>query len=358
MKIEYESDPTRSLEERPKASVVQWGSITPETRHESEIGCNFDHPVWTYKFPDSQWFDGVELVKLDPGVYTDFRSHRERVGAPIERVVRVFSGQGVLRTDRADVELERFDHVTIPTGAAYQFGNTGTDPLWFGSLFSVGERELSGEPTVEPDDSDEARAEYERIMAVRNERGLPIDPECDVDAVGVPDADRPEPTTSAFAEGRPKARYEAPEVGCNADWLAWMGQLDELRWMSDTSIMKLEPGGYTGLHTHFENEGPHEEIYWVMEGNARVETEYRDTRIEQFDCAFFPTGNAHGIGNVGTDTLWVAVWGARGGIEGEFDLADLEIPERPGQTEEFERVMAARKQRGLPIPPHIRIDGE
>lgn len=356
MEIEYESDPTRPLEERPKASVAQWDSIAPRTRHESDLGCNFDHPVWTYEFPDSRWFDGLELVKLDPGVYTDFRSHREHVDGPLERVMRVFSGHGVLRTERADVEIDRFDHVTIPTGAAYQFGNTGTEPLWFGSLYSIGEAGVPDEPTVEPDDSTEARSEYERIMAVRDGHGLPTDLGHDIDELEDPDTDRPEPVTSAFAKVQPKTRYEAPEVGCNADWLAWMGNLDDLEWLSDTSIMKLEPGGYTGLHTHFENEGPHEEVYWVMEGDARVETEYRDTRLGQFDCAFFPTGNPHGIGNVGTDTLWVAVWGARGGIEGEFDVADLEIPDRPGQIEEYERVMAARKQRGLPVPPHVQVN--
>ena len=134
-----------------------------------------------------------------------------------------------------------------------------------------------------------------------------------------------------------------------------MTGVDELEWFSDSAVMKLEPGGSTGLHTHFDNEGPHEEVYWVLEGDARVVTEYRDARLRRFDCAFFPTGNPHGIENAGTDTLWVAVCGARGGIESEFDLADLEISERPGQVEEYERVMAARKQRGLPLPPNVEV---
>jgi len=121
--------------------------------------------------------------------------------------------------------------------------------------------------------------------------------------------------------------------------------------------MRMEPGGYTSLHTHFDNEGPHEEIYWVMAGEARLLTEYRDVRMHQFDCALFPTNNPHSLGNVGTDTMWVAAWGARGGRESDFDLSDLEVSERPGQTEEYERVMAARKERGLSTPSWVSFEG-
>jgi hypothetical protein len=60
----------------------------------------------------------------------------------------------------------------------------------------------------------------------------------------------------------------------------------------------------------------------------------------------------------GTNTLWIGGWGARGGIEGEYELSDLEISDRPGQTEEYERVMAARKRRGLPLPPNVEVEVE
>ena len=364
MRIEYESDPTRSIEERPKASVVHFDAMTPATRHESDVGCNFDHPVWRYEFPNPRWFDGLELLRLDPGASTAFQSHREDVEGPLERVLRVFSGRGVLRTDRSDVDLERFDHVAVPTGAAYQLGNTGTEPLWAGSWYSVGGNGASAESTLDPGDRSAARTEYERIMAARAERGLSTAPGYDggTDAGGDterdPGADRPQPTVEAFADVQPKTRQEAPAVGCNADWLAWMTNFDELEWISDSSVMKLEPGGYTSLHTHFDNEGPHEEIYWVMAGEARLLTEYRDVRMHQFDCALFPTNNPHSLGNVGTDTMWVAAWGARGGRESDFDLSDLEVSERPGQTEEYERVMAARKERGLSTPSWVSFEGE
>ncbi|UTF55752.1 cupin domain-containing protein [Natronosalvus rutilus] len=356
MRIEYDSDPTYSLEERPKASVVRFNEVTPATRHSSDVGCNFKHLVWRYEFHGSQWFDGLELLKVDPGTYTDFLSHREDVEGPLERVLRVFSGRAVIRTEHWDEPLERFDHVAVPTGAAYQLGNTGVEPLWVGSWYSTGGNGASPETMLEPADRTGARAEYERIMAVRDERGLSTPPGDDGDDVDSPNVDRPDPTVEAFADAQPKTRYEAPEVGCNADWLAWMTNFDVLEWISDSSVMKLEPGGYTSLHTHFDNEGPHEELYWVMAGEARLVTEYRDERLCRFDSAFFPTGNPHAIGNVGTDTLWVGAWGARGGIEGEFDVSDLEISDRPGQTQEYERVMAARKHRGLSLPPNVEVD--
>ncbi|WP_418286451.1 cupin domain-containing protein [Halorubrum sp. DTA46] len=359
MRIQYDSDPTRPVEERPKASVARFDETIPATRHRSDVGCNFDHLVWRYEFPASRWFDGLELFRLDPGAYTDFHTHRADADVPLEQVLRVFSGRGVLRTERRDEPLGRFDHVAVPAGAVYQLGNTGTEPLWIGTWYSTGDNEASAESTLESGSETRGRAEYEQIMATRAERGLSTAPGDDGDDgnhVGSPNADRPEPAVEAFTDLQPKTRYEAPAVGCNADWLAWMSNFDELDRISDSSVMKLEPGEYTSLHTHFDNEGPHEEIYWVMEGEARLVTEYRDERMSRFDCAFFPTGNSHAIGNVGLDTLWVGAWGARGGVKGEFDLSDLEISERPGQTEEYERVMAARKKRGLPLPPNVEVD--
>ena len=361
MRIEYDGDPT--VEERPRASVVRFDEATPTTRHASDAGCNFDHRVWRYEFPDSRWFDGLELVELDPGAYTAVQSHRSDGEPARERALRVFAGRGVLRTERADVDLERFDHVAVPTGAAYQVGNTGTDPLWVGSWYSTGGNDASAASaasTYDPGDGTDARTASERFVTVRAEHGLSIPPGIDAaTATGALDRDpdsTPEPAVAAFADVKPKTRLTAPEVGCNADWLAWMTNFDDLEWISDSSVMKLEPGGYTSLHTHFDNEGPHEEIYWVMAGDARLVTEYRDVRMGRFDCAFFPTGNPHAVGNAGTDTLWVAAWGARGGVDGDFDVADLEISERPGQVAEYERVMAARKRRGLSLPPHVEVD--
>ncbi|MFC7318923.1 cupin domain-containing protein [Halomarina halobia] len=273
----------------------------------------------------------------------------------LERSLRVFSGRGVLRTEYWDATIERFHLVSVPPDTAYQIGYTGTEPLWIGAWSSVGGDEITDESTLEPAARPEGNAEFDRIMATRSDRDLATSPGYDGEYDADPDEDRPEPVVTSFANTAAKLCPKAPEVGCNADRLAWIAELPELEWFSDSTVMKLDPGMYASTHTHFENEGPHEEIYWVMAGKARLITEYRDARLRRFDCAFFPTGNPHGIGNVGTETLWIGAWGARGGIEGDFDIANLDVADRPGQIEEYERVMAARKQRGLPLPPNADI---
>ncbi|UTF55742.1 cupin domain-containing protein [Natronosalvus rutilus] len=356
--IDYDGDPFRPTKERPKASVVRFDDVEPWARHASDIGCNFDHLVWGYDLPASRWFDRGELRQLDPGEYTDFQSHREDVEGPVEKVVRVVSGRGVLRTEHRDEPLERFDLVTVPTGAAYQLGNAGTNELWLASWTSVGDNHLHEASTLEPAERTGAREEYERVMAARTDEGLQTAPGYAGDYDGDPDEDRPEPTVTRFAESMPKVFHESPAVGCNADRPDWITTTEDLEWFSDSVVMRLDPGTYTSLHTHFDNEGPHEEVYWVMAGEARLVTEYRDERLRRFDCAFFPTNNPHSIGNVGTDTLWVGAWGARGGREAEFELDDLEVSERPGQAEEYERVMAARKERGLSTPSWVSFDDE
>jgi len=358
VEIDYDGDPVRSTEERPPASVVRFDEVVPTTRHASDVGCNFDHLVWTYEFPASRWFDRGQLRRLDPGEYTDFQSHRAAVEGRVERVVRVVSGRGVLRTERRDEPLERFDLVTVPTGAAHQFGNTGTEALWLASWTSVGDDDLDEPSTLDPAARPGAREEYDRIMAARTAEGLQTMPGYAGGYDGDPDEDRPEPTVTRFAASMPKVFHEAPEVGCNADRPDWIATTGDLAWFSDSVVMRMEPGTYTSLHTHFDNEGPHEEIYWVMQGDARLVTEYRDVQMSRFDCALFPTNNPHSIGNVGSETMWVAAWGARGGRDAEFELDDLEVSERPGQTAEYERVMAARRKRGLSTPPWVSFDDD
>ncbi|WP_251342823.1 cupin domain-containing protein [Haloplanus halophilus] len=75
---------------------------------------------------------------------------------------------------------------------------------------------------------------------------------------------------------------------------------------------RLDPGSYIGFHGHFESEGPTEERYWVLNGHARLQAEYRDVTMRQFDCAFVPTGRMHTVGNTGTERVWVAAWPSKG----------------------------------------------
>jgi oxalate decarboxylase/phosphoglucose isomerase-like protein (cupin superfamily) len=358
IEINYEGDPSRPTDERPAASIARFDDIKPTPQPASILGCNFDHLTWTYDFPASRWFDRGQLRKLDPGEYTDFQSHRESVEGPVERCIRVVAGQGILRTEYRDEPLKRFDLVTVPTGAAYQLGNTSTREFWIASWTSVGDDDLHESSMNKPRERIGAREEYKRVMAARKSKDLCTASEYTGEYDQNSDKGRPEPTVTHFSESMPKVFHKALEVGCNADRPDWITTTDNLGWFSDSVVMRIPPGTYASLHAHFGNEGPHEEVYWVVEGQARLITEYRDVQMSRFDCAFFPTNNVHSIGNVGTDTLWIGAWGARGGRDAEFELDDLEVSERPRQVEEYERVMTARKQRGLSTPPWVSVESE
>ncbi|MFB6108573.1 MAG: cupin domain-containing protein [Haloplanus sp.] len=353
MEIEYSGDPCAN--QLPRASVERFEELRPTPHERSELGDNTDYLSWEYGYESSRWYDSGELVKLDPGEFTHFQSHRDAVEGPYEKCLCIFSGRGVLRTEDSDVRLEQFDAVLVPPNAAYQIGNTSTETLWFGWWASVGDDDLSDASRTDPPDRPGFRREYDRILATRAEQGLPTPPDFDGDFDGDTDESRPTPSVVRFSETRPKTFGAAPEIGATEDRPDWIYSFPDSQWFSQCTLIRLDPGAFVGFHAHFENEGPAEEIYWVLNGKARLQTEYRDTTLHQFDCAFFPTGCMHTMGNVGTERVWVAAWLSKGGRAGEFDIEELETSERPQIREQFERVMAARKKRGLSLPPNVDV---
>ncbi len=352
MKIEYTSDP---IEDRPEGTVERFEEVMPGPRHRSKVGPNADHLVWEYEQEGSQWFQQNELVKLDPGEFTAFQSHLVEVEGPYEVCMRVFEGSGVLRTEYWDESIEQFDVVLVPPNTAYQIGNQTDDPLWYASVASVGENEFQESSSREVAERASAGEEYHRIMGARQERGLPTPVES-VDYDGDPDENRPEPEVHHFSEMFPVRFREALETGANSNRNDWITSFEGSNWITQNSLLRLEPGEYVSMHAHFENEGPYEENYWIIDGKARLQTEYWDTTLEKFDCAFFPTGVPHALGNAGTDPLWFAAWSSKGGKGSEFAIDEVETSERPGLEEEYRRVMAARKKRGLPLPPHVEVE--
>jgi len=354
MEIQYAGDPFEN--QLPPATVRRFEDLRPETNSSSPIGADTDYLSWAYDFESSRWYDDGGLLKLEPGEYTDFKSHREAVEGPYEKVLTVFAGRGVLRTERSDEPLEKFDSVHIPPGAAYQLGNTGTEALWIGWFASVGDNDLREASTKAPSDRPGAREEYDRIMAARAGRGLSLSPEYDDSHEGEIGEDRPTPSVFRFSETRPKMFAATPEIASTEDRPDWIYSFPQSRWISQAMVVRLDPGTFIGFHGHFENEGPAEEIYWVLNGEAKLETEYRDVKLGEYDCAFFPTGCMHAVGNVGSERVWMAGWFSKGGKEGEFDIDDLETSERPRIQDEFQRVMAARKKRGLSLPPNVDVE--
>jgi len=352
MQIQYTSDP---IEDRPEGTIDRFEEVMAGPRHQSAVGPNADYLVWEFEQAGSQWFQQNELVKLDPGEFTAFQSHLTAVEGPYEVCLRVFEGSGILRTEYWDEPLEARDVVLIPPETAYQIGNQNDEPLWYASIASVGDNEFRDASGMDVHEREGAEEEYRRIMAARRERGLPTPVES-VDYGGDPDESRPEPEVHHFAEMYPVRFHEALETGANSNRNDWITSFGQSRWITQNSLLCLDPGEYVSMHAHFENEGPYEENYWIIDGKARLQTEYWDTTLEKFDCAFFPTGVPHALGNAGTEPLWFAAWSSKGGKGSEFEIDDLETSERPGLEEEYRRVMAARKKRGLPLPPHVEVE--
>lgn len=355
MKIVYEGDP---FEDRSEAHVERFEEQKPAPRPRSNLGSNADQLVWEYDSqPNSRWFDRGELIKLDPGEYTDFQSHRPEVEGDYELSFRVFYGSVALRTEYWDAKLERFDTGVVPAGAAYQFGNIGTDPVWIGTWATVGTETLREASTRPFSERPGAETEYHRILANRHQHDLSAPP---VDYGDNPDEGRPEVVFERFSEIKPAPISLAPEVGNNAARTDWFTGFAAAKYFSHNTIVKMEPGEHLVFHSHFENEGPYEEVYWIMEGEFTLRTEYWDTHLDQFDFAYLPTGCAHSVGNVGTDTAWFVAYSTQGGTDrdaneqGVFDV--VEPKDRESVVEEYKRIVAARKKRGLSIPSYVDVE--
>jgi mannose-6-phosphate isomerase-like protein (cupin superfamily) len=127
---------------------------------------------------------------------------------------------------------------------------------------------------------------------------------------------------------------------------------DVSKWFSMMCISVLQPGEASGFHSHRdETEGPYECWYFVMKGEGQLRTEYFDTPLYEFDAAYMPTNGAHQFRNVSKEPVWWMTLSSRGGTPLKVNTYLLECSEdRPGYMEEYERIMAARKERGLPTP--------
>lgn len=354
MKIEYTADP---FEGRPEPAIERFEETTPFTRHESETGANADHHVWPLEFGDSRWFDHGEIIRLDPGEYTDYLTYEEAVDGPVERYYRVFEGSARLHTETWDEQLDRFDAVFVPTECPHQIGNNGTSTLWLGSFASFGDNDPALDHQTPLSERTGAVEEYQRVLSVREAHDLPTPPRVTPDE-GSDLETKTEPSIRRFEETIPVTFHEAQETGCNADRQEWFIWFPESEWFYAGDLLRLDPGQYIDFHSHRENEGPYEELFWVIEGTAHLQTEFWDTTLNRFDCAHFPTGSAHNFGNAGDEPLWFDAWVSHGGEAPEFNVHDLglEPVERPGAIEEYHRIMAARKKRGLPLPPDVEVD--
>lgn len=138
----------------------------------------------------------------------------------------------------------------------------------------------------------------------------------------------------------------------------WFVAFDS-EWFYTSDLVKLEPGDAIDFHSHLpEHEGAVEEYYWIYEGDAELRTEYRDEPLGSYELMYYPPGASHQICNTGTETVWFGAWISVGGQGGAFELDPEEgwgLENRPGYVDEYRRIMAARADRNLPLPPGVDL---
>jgi oxalate decarboxylase/phosphoglucose isomerase-like protein (cupin superfamily) len=170
------STTTAEGKQRPELRLFRFRDVFPVQWHENKIGATH-RPWWFYNVSDiSDWFNIFCISCLQPGQSEGFHSHLPEHEGPYECWYLVFDGEGQVRTEFADHNVEKFDAVFIPPNASHQMRNNSTQPLWYATLSSRGGHPLKVD--VYALECSEARPgymeEYERIMEVRRQNGLPV----------------------------------------------------------------------------------------------------------------------------------------------------------------------------------------
>jgi uncharacterized cupin superfamily protein len=166
---------------------------------------------------------------------------------------------------------------------------------------------------------------------------------------GDPIEDRPEASLVRFVDADVVDR-EANEIG-SSDHRVWYYAFPEARWLSLATLTTLEPGASTSFRSHgTETDGPIERTYRILSGTIELRTEYGDERLRSFDTVFCPTNAAHQFRNGGTERCWIASWASGSDGTAPLELTETPPEERPGYIDEYERVMAARRERDPSLP--------
>lgn len=148
-------------------------------------------------------------------------------------------------------------------------------------------------------------------------------------------------------------QWPANKLGATAKpW--WFYTVDGTSsWYHSACISCLPPGGASTFHTHMETyEGPYETFYIVLNGTALIRNEYEDFVFTGGPSGVYvPADASHQIINNGEGLLWYLTLSSRGGVPLKIDVYNMPSgAERPGYLDEYNRIMAARQERGLPLP--------
>ena len=166
-----------------------------------------------------------------------------------------------------------------------------------------------------------------------------------------PEGERPKIKLFRFADTFPVQWHENKIGATHRPW--WFYDVrDSSDWFNIFCISCLQPGQSEGFHSHLpHNEGPYECWYLVYQGKGQVRTEFADYNVEKFDAAFFPPNAPPQRPKNRDEPLWYATLSSRGGHPLRVDTYQMECSEaRPGYMEEYERIMAVRRENGLPVP--------
>ena len=279
----------------------------------------------------------------------------------------------------------------------YRFVDVGAQSLWFDTLMagglgpgeSDGERVFDASSTaetwyyvtsgtaefVQPDGTVEVLAPYDAVYLAPGAGGeLRAAAESKVDWFAL-SCDGGKPTPFSETRGRGAATLRSSKGAKPADIFRrievaprnWPGNSigasprpwwfysvdDRSKWFRAGCIGCLPPGGATALHSHLEEyEGPYESWYIILSGTGMIRNEYGDHIFTGGPSgAFVPANASHQLINNGTDFLWVLTTSSRGTEPLRVDTYSTPAgAERPGYLEEYNRIIAARRERGLAIP--------
>jgi mannose-6-phosphate isomerase-like protein (cupin superfamily) len=149
-------------------------------------------------------------------------------------------------------------------------------------------------------------------------------------------------------------QWPANTLGASAKPWWFYTVTEQSRWFHSACVSCIGPGGSSTFHSHMERfEGPYETFYIALKGTALIRGEYQDYLFEGPGPAgvYVPANSAHQIINNGEDLLWYLTISSRGGTPLLVDVYNTPSgADRPGYLEEYNRIIASRRARSLPVP--------